>query len=157
MIELREEYKKRSIRFIDVWETQGWSMKLYGISYENEYPKNNLIQDAKELAVKILPLPAKTDARYGVGFIGIHEGAGANFIFIDWWSDENELNHHVYVASHDTPDHYEYATPKGLIACCWDLKVLSFERDSWVKTVLANPAGVPNIDEYMKLQLNEDV
>ncbi|MBB6452521.1 hypothetical protein HNQ94_000966 [Salirhabdus euzebyi] len=157
MITLQEKYKKRPIRFLELWEKEGWTMKLYGISYKSEYPRKELISKAKELASKTLPSPAVTDNRYGVGFIGIHDGLGASFIFIDWWSDENELNHHVYVASHEHPDEYEYFTPKGLIACCWDLKVLSFERDSWVKTVLDHPSGIPNVKEYLELQLNENV
>ncbi|CAI8941930.1 MULTISPECIES: hypothetical protein [Bacillus] len=66
------------------------------------------------------------------------------------------MNHHVYVSSHETPNRFEYVTHHGLIACCWDIKVLSFERDCWVKTVLDNPKDIPNIQEYVQMRLNED-
>lgn len=66
-------------------------------------------------------------------------------------------NEETYIASHETPNKFEYFTPHGLIACCWDVKVLSFERDSWIKAVLDNPKGSPNIQEYLQLRFNEDV
>ncbi|MBO8155823.1 MAG: isochorismatase [Bacillaceae bacterium] len=157
MIKLREKYKKRPIRFLDLWEHKGWRMKVYGISYGGDLPRKELIPKAKELAAQHLPVPAVTDNRYGVGFIGVHDGEGASFIFIDWWTNENELIHHVYVAPHETPDQFEYFNSKGLIACCWDLKVMCFERDSWVKTILNNPKGSPDIEEYLQQRLNEDV
>ncbi|MBY7142653.1 hypothetical protein KFZ56_06090 [Virgibacillus sp. NKC19-3] len=76
-------------------------------------------------------------------------------MFVDWWTNENELIHHVYVASHENPTDFEYVTPTGLIACCWDLKVLNFERDSWIEQVLNNPKGPPDIDGYLKCHLND--
>ncbi|MEE6208586.1 hypothetical protein U3A55_00230 [Salarchaeum sp. III] len=157
MIKLQSNYRKRSIRFHELWEYEGWIIKVYGISYLSEKPSERLIEVSKNLATDVLPNPAVKENRYGVGFICAHEGSGANFIFIDWWSNENELNHHVYVESHEKPYTFEYVTPQGLIACCWDLKVLSFERDSWVKSILNNPNGKPAINEYLSMQLNENV
>ena len=70
-------------------------------------------------------------------------------------ADENELHHHLYVSTLEEPASLEYVTPTGLIACTWDRRVLSFERDAWVEAVLANPSS-PDIDEYRARTLNED-
>lgn len=156
MIVLQETYRKRPIRFLEHWEQSGWRLKVYGIAYQGEYPRAHLIENAKGLARERLPPSPSTEGRYGVGFLGVHDGRGADFIFLDWWAEENELHHHVYVASHDQPDHFRYATPTGLIACVWDLQVLCFEREAWLQSVLANPSG-PDLDRYLRLQLNEDV
>ncbi|MCP3027713.1 GNAT family N-acetyltransferase [Halobacillus sp. A5] len=91
MIKIQSDYHKRPIRFIELWEDGGWSLKVYGISYLSDYPSNKLIDTSKELARDTLPFPAVTNNRYGLGFIGVHEGSGANFIFVDWWSNEIEL------------------------------------------------------------------
>ncbi len=155
MLKIEESYKKRAIRFLELWNHSGWTLKIYGITYQGEFPRSNIIERAKILACECLPNPAITENRYGVGFIGVHDGRGASFIFIDWWSDENELNHQVYVASHGNPEEFTYVTPTGLIACVWDLRVLCFEREAWIQTVLANSNG-PNVQEYLNLQLNED-
>ena len=92
---------------------------------------------------------------YGVGFIGIHDGRGAIFVFIDFWADENELHHHVYVAPKDQPAQLEYKTPSGLIACVWDLVVLGFERQAWIECALASP-NRPDLEAYLARTMNED-
>lgn len=75
---------------------------------------------------------------------------------MDFWADENELHHHVYVAPKDDSTNLTYMAPTGLTACVWDLRVLCFERQAWIETMLANPAG-PDLDAYLTRQLNEDV
>lgn len=54
------------------------------------------------------------------------------------------LNYHVFVTSYENPDQFEYVTLQGLIVFCWDLKVLSFERDSGVHTWLNKPKDTPS-------------
>lgn len=131
-------------------------MKLYGIAYRRETPRPELIEAARQTARERLPRPATTESRYGAGFLGIHDGRGANFVFIDWWQEENELVHHVFVSPADKPEMLEYKTPTGLIACVWDLRVLGFERQAWLDEVLTNPDG-PDIEGYLARRLNEDV
>jgi hypothetical protein len=143
------------IRFLEIWEQKGWRLKVYGITYQGEYPRPHLLEQAKALASDRLPALADAPGCYGVGFLGVHDGRGTDFLYLDWWAEENELHHHLSVVSHQRPDHFEYATPTGLIACVWDLRVLSFEREAWVASVLANPHG-PDLEHYLRLRLNED-
>jgi hypothetical protein len=97
MLKLTEPYAPRPIRFLGLWENAGWRMKVYGIAYRRSLPRADLIEAAQTIALGCLPQPAITDQRYGVGFIGIHDGRGASFVFIDWFADENELHHHVFI------------------------------------------------------------
>jgi hypothetical protein len=153
---LREPYEPRPVRFLEEWRHEGWRLKVYGIAYRRGLPRAELIGAAKRAARERLPRPAGGGGRHGVGFLGVHDGRGANFVFIDWWADENELHHHVYVSPADEPDNLEYVTPSGLSACVWDLRVQSFERDAWVEAVLKNPGG-PDVESYMARRLSEDV
>ncbi|GAA0417418.1 hypothetical protein GCM10008934_05440 [Virgibacillus salarius] len=157
LIELSESYQKRPIRFLELWEINDWKIKMYGISYKNDLPSHDLISKAKEIAQQSLPVPAITENRYGAGFVGVHDGKDANFIFVDWWSNENELQHHVYISTKEEPNMFKEYTNTSLIACCWDLKLMSFERDSWVGTVLNHPSGQPSVEEYLQKQLNVDI
>ena len=106
MIVLQEAYRKRPIHFLELWEQSGWRLKVYGIVYQAEYPRAHSIEKAKELASERLPLLADTEGCYAVGFLGVHDGRGADFVFIDWWAEGNELHHHVYTASHNQPVSY---------------------------------------------------
>jgi hypothetical protein len=156
LIKLLEPYQPRPIRFLELWQEAVWRIKVYGISYRRATPRDELVVAAKAIARPHLRRAEEERGGYGVGFLGVHDGRGANFVFTDYWANENELHHHVYVSPSDNPTLLEYATPSGLTACVWDLRVMCFERQAWLETVLANPAG-PDLDAYLACQLNEDI
>lgn len=156
MIELNEPYAPRPIRSLEHWAEAGLRLKVHGIGYRLMHPRAEVIDAARDLVQHELPQLIAGQNHYGVGFIGVHDGRGAIFVFIDFWADENELHHHVYVAPKDRPRKLEYKTPSGLIACLWDLAVIGFERQAWIHCVLANPSG-PDLEAYLSRQLNDDV
>jgi hypothetical protein len=83
MIVLQQAYRKPPVRFLELWEQSGWLLKVYGIAYQGEYPRARLIEKAKELASEGLLLLAGTEGCYDVGFLGVHDGRGADVVFID--------------------------------------------------------------------------
>jgi hypothetical protein len=156
-ITLKEPYKPRPIRFLELWREAGWSVKVYGIAYNRPLPRPEVIEAGMAVArPHLTEATASAPGGYRTGYLGIHDGRGANFVFFDFWADENELHHHVYVSPTDRPGEWEYVTPSGLIACVWDLRVMCFERQAWVDCVLANPEG-PDVAAYLATRLNEDV
>lgn len=154
LMQLQEPYQPRPIRFLELWQTAGWTLKLYGIAYRRPIPRPELLVAAKEVATAQLA-SIQTKNHYHLGFMGVHDGRGANFVFVDYWAEENELHHHVYVSPATQPAKLEYVTPAGLIACVWDLRVICFERQAWLETVLVNPAG-PDLQQYLERRLHED-
>ena len=129
---------------------------MYGIAYGRERPREELVEAAKQIVRERLTHSTNDDNHYGVGFLGVHDGRGANFVYLDYWADENELHHHVYTSASDELEGLRYATPTGLSACVWDLRVQAFERDAWVEEVLRNPRG-PDVEAYMARRLDEMV
>ena len=149
-------YQARAIRFLELWEIAGWRLKVYGITCGSGEPSAGLAAAGKRVVEeKLRQVDAAVD-HYGVGFLGIHEGETANFVFVDWWADENELHHHVWASAIDDPIALEYTTPSGVIACVWDIRLIGFERDAWVGAALQNSGG-PDLDDYLERRLNEDV
>ncbi len=156
MISLSEPYEPRTIRFLELWSPLGWRMKVYGIVRSEACPRPDLVLAAKEIALDLLENRTTQHSHYGVGFVGIHEGRGANFVFVDWWADENELHHHVFISSSDDLLSLKEKTRDDPTACVWDLGVLAHEREAWVDTVLANPKG-PDPDAYLARQMNREL
>jgi hypothetical protein len=152
---LREPYEPRPIRFLEEWTMDGWRLKVYGITYRRTRPRAELVETARRLARESLP-PASTNGNYAVGYVGVHDGRGANFIFVDWWADENELHHRVFAAPSDELINIPEITATGLSVCVWDLRVQCFEREAWLETVLQNP-NEDSFDDYLRRRLNEDV
>jgi GNAT superfamily N-acetyltransferase len=149
-------YKARAIRFLELWHVGDWRMKVYGIAYEGERPRAELVEAAKDVATERLRSVPASMRHYSVGFVGVHDGRTSNFVFVDWWADENELHHHVYVSPAEEPTRLSYITPTGLTACVWDLRVMGFERQAWLETVLKNSSGA-DVEAYLERRLNEDV
>src|SRR4051812_45440886 len=98
-----EPYKTRPIRFLELWETGGWRVKLYGISSLAERPQARLLKVAREIAKGTLPSPALNPTRYGAAFVTIHEAEMFNQIIVDWWERVNELRHRVFKAQPEQP------------------------------------------------------
>lgn len=153
-MQLIESYKLRSIRYIDLFDENGWRMKVYGISYEEEFPKPHAIEIGKKIARELLPQAAVSETHYGVGFIVIHEARDANFFLIDWWSHENAINHHIFTSPFEFPEKVEKIT-EGPNICVWELRVIGYERQAWLDNVLANPMG-PDVERYLSFRLNEN-
>jgi hypothetical protein len=145
-------YAARSIRFLELWEPGGWRIKVYGISHRPTPPSAPLVEAARAAARGILVQPAVSPGRYGIGFMGVHEGRGENLVFVDWWGNENELFHHVFVSSPRAPGQLEDVTMTSRSACVWDLAVIDFERRAWIRTVLSRPED-PDLEEYLRAHL----
>jgi hypothetical protein len=147
MVELAEPYARRPVSSLGLWRPGEWRIKRYGISYGRPTVRAELAAAAEAAAERVLPSPAVTPTRYGVGFLGVHDGRGGNFVYVDWWERENELHHHLFFSNADDPGELRAATPDDAVACVWDLAVIGHERDAWVRHVLV-PA-VPDLDGYL--------
>lgn len=147
-------YQPRPIRFLELWQPAGWRLKLYGIAYLKERPGAELIAAAKRVLEPLLATAAEPN--YRVGFAGVHAGKTADFVFLDFWADENELHHHVFVSPIGKPEELRCVTGTGLTACVLDLRLQAFERDAWVAHVLQHGAA-PDFDGYLAATLNADV
>ena len=151
-----EAYAPRPVRPMGVRAFGDWTLKLYGIAYGREEPSPELVQAALRAADSTLPAPARSDDRYGLGFLGIHDGRDSNFVFVSWWENQNELQHRVFYSALNRPGELRPATPQEPIACVWDLSVIAHEREAWIRHVLSRPHGA-DPDAYLADALSADV
>lgn len=156
MISLQGPYETRPIRYEGIWEHGGWKLKVYSAANDGPRARDELVDAVKKRATEVLPQPALTKNRYGVGFLCAHDARGGCFAFVDWWADENELHHHLFSGPKDDPDQLAPVGPDGLTACVWDLAVMAFERQAWLETVLARLQG-PDLEGYLDRHLDADI
>lgn len=128
-------------------------MKLYGIAWQQELPRPELLEAAKRVAADILG--NETANNYKVGFIGAHDGRNACFVFVDFWGNENELFHRVYLSRLNEPQSLMVAKSLDSSVCVWDLHLQNFEREAWIKHILRKPTA-PDFDAYLAEHLHED-
>ena len=153
---LSGDYRTRPVSFLELWEIGDWKLKAYGITYAGALLEQNLVDASRQITIERLKVSASGTNHYGVGFVGIHQAKTGNFVFVDWWANENELHHHVYVSSSAEPAKLEYGTPNGPSACTWDLFLIGHERDAWVKHVLKH-SEAPDLEGYLMERLYADV
>ncbi len=147
-----KRYEARSFRFIEAISFRDWRMKLYGIAWKGELPRSALIERAKQIAAE--QLGKETSPNYKVGFIGVHDGRDACVVFVDFWGNENELFHRVFLSRANQPLTLAPASPADSSVCVWDLHLQAFEREAWIRHVLRK-SNHPDLDGYLAERLNE--
>jgi hypothetical protein len=147
-----QAYRTRPIQFLELWNLNGWRLKVYGISARHPTLTPTLI-DTKILAKAkktagstafSAPPPANA---YGLGYVIVHEGRYGCWLLLDWWTDEILLQHQLYRAAEESPHPFNRVAT-DLVACLWELKVIAFESDAWISTIKASESGA-TLDGYL--------
>jgi len=139
-------YQQRCIHPLGIWSFGSWRFKVYQIKLSSS---NNLEQDVLAAARAVIPdviaKYADCSNNYNAGFIGLHRGRRGLFLFVDWWADEKELHQRCFYTDQGCiclqPTSYE-----DPIGCVWDLKLIAFEAECWVRHFLAQSHSV---DAYL--------
>jgi hypothetical protein len=152
---LRGPYQPRSVDFLCGADLGDWVVKLYGIAPRGRSVRATVSEAALAAAQRMLPAPAVSPDRYGVGFVIAHDAPRRCYALICWWAEENEIHQRILSAP---ADHPEQLSPHAsdAVGCVWELSVTDFERRAWITHVLANPNG-PDIEGYLAQEYRDDV
>ena len=145
-------YIVRPVEFIDQVESDGWRLKVYAISATSLPVPNEIVSAGLEKVLPHLPQPAVTEDRYGVGFLVIHQGTLRNWFLLDWWEQEDIIHHQLFSSPLDNPRNISAEPDKSLVACVHELRVVNFESEAWIKTVLCEN-GKSSFEDYLQLRL----
>ena len=136
-------YQPRPLSFLGPKSIQGYQLKTYAIRYGDELFNPDRFAGAWALAADILPQPAMAPERPGVGFAILHQGKTADYFILCWWDHQNELPTKVFLSG---PEGWRPAAV-GESFCVWDLRVMWWEREAYVATVLAGRSD--GLDDYL--------
>lgn len=137
-------------------------LKWYGI---NANPSRNLpstIVDAELMSAargiaRELLTSKLSDGAHGLGFGVLHQGTLGNWLLINWWARGILLYQRVYQAGPESAATFVLRTD-GLLACIWELSVLSFERDAWVRSIRESSHGRGSqVESYLEARFDDDV
>ncbi len=146
-----DRYIARPIDFIDQVNSEGWRIKVYGISAKSLPLPEGIVSEVLKNVLSHLPKPAVTEQRYGVGFLIIHQGTLRTWILLDWWENEDIMHHKLFSSPLDKPSAITAEADKSLIACVHELRVITFESEAWIKTVLGCDDH-SDVDNYLELR-----
>ncbi len=150
-----DPYVARPIKFIDLVDSEGWRIKVYGISAKSLPLPKKVVSEGMKYALSHLPQPALSEQRYGVGFLIIHHGMMRNWYLMDWWEKEDIIHHKLFSSALDKPSSISGEPDKSLIACVHELRVITFESEAWIETVLSRD-DKPSFENYLRRRLTSD-
>ncbi len=133
-------YSPRLVKALPPLDVRGRVLKVYGIFAEPE--RRSTLPEPEWLrqqAASVLHEPLQQED-HPVGFLILHYGMDGNYLLVSQWYDANMLKHWVRGSAVDAEGKSAVFAPLAqpdLIACIWELEVIRFERDAWVRTVLA--------------------
>lgn len=127
-----EPYVSRPIKFIDQVNSEGWRIKVYGIAPKSKPLPTEVVTEGMVNVLSHLPQPYVTEQRYGVGFLIIH--------------------HKLFSSPLDKPSAISREPDRSLIACVHELRVIAFESEAWISTVLCQN-DAPSFDNYLMLRM----
>ncbi len=148
-----DPYVSRPIKFIDQVNSKGWRIKVYGISAKSKPLPKEVVAAGMKSVLSHLPQPPLTEQRYGVGFMVIHHGTMRNWYLLDWWENEDIIHHKLFSSPLDKPGSVSTEPDKSLIACVHELKVVTFESEAWINTVLCQD-DASRFENYLGLRLD---
>ena len=150
-----DHYIARPIEFIDRVNSEGWRIKVYGMSAKSLPLPEGMVSQVLKKVLSHLPQPAVTKQRYGVGFLIIHQGTMRNWILLDWWEKEDIIHHKLFSSPLNRPSAVTAVADKSLIACVHELRVITFESEAWIKTVLDRDDNL-DFEKYLILRFNSE-
>lgn len=150
-----ESYVKRPVTFIRQLNVDDWRLKIYGLSAVSDHVPRELVDTATSKVISHLPSPASSEHRYGVGFVIVHRGTLRNWFLLDWWEYDDILFHKLFSSPLDEPGSISFEQEVPAVACVHELRIISFESEAWIKTVLrGNPE--PGLDDYLNCRFDKD-
>lgn len=136
-------YGERAARFAALHRSGEWTVKVYTIDAGGPVRAADVMGAAVARIPDLLPdVVAGGRGTSGTGgdvhgeaFAILHAGADAVWLLVHWWADTCLLHGRMVAARLDDPTVFSGSVPETLIACTWELAVIQFERDAWVRNV----------------------
>jgi hypothetical protein len=151
-----ETYQTRPIRFLEIYDCEGWQVKIYSISTKSEFVSDEQLGLAKGQLPNWLQKSNTTALEtYRIATFIVHEAKEGCFAVLSWWIDENMLQLFAYLRLYGAPD-FKLYSGNGIVCCVWEMAVLCFERTAWTEYVLKRH-GNPDFKTYLQQQLHTDI
>lgn len=145
---LPASYSRRLVTAHPPVEAAGRTYKVYGlfadVGRRSEFPDTDTLR--REIDGRAAK-PHPND--HGVGFVIRHLGRDGDYLLISEWHGGDMLRHRV--SGTELGGRCLAPLPvDDLVACVWELEVIRFERDAWVRTVLAaSPPAATAFEGYL--------
>lgn len=142
-----QDYAPRRFRRMGLWTLGDFRCKAYAILADGQVMPDAACQAAARdyLAADLPAAAVREGDAFPLGFAMLHAGATALFLLGDWWAHDDVICQRTAIASGPGAP-FVSADDRPLLACLWEMVVLSHERDAFVRHLAK---ADPDIDAYL--------
>lgn len=133
-------YAPRPVRVLPAISLEGWKLKPYRVLGREAVVDAPLDRATLEAVFAELPEAAQAPGRPGFGFIIEHLASPLDYIVLCWWQNKNEMITRILVREAGAPWRL---TDGSESFCVWDLDIMWFERNAFIRTMLSIPEHDP--------------
>ncbi|WJR78655.1 hypothetical protein [Bradyrhizobium sp. NP1] len=162
-----QAYRHRPVRFIELWRpVDDWSLKVYGINADQARNTGATILDAQLLAAAKSVIAGTlrrqefaSESIHKAGYVILHQGVLGNWLLLDWWSHHILWNQLLFRSETVKAPTFTPVT-NGITGCVWEIGLMAFERDAWVRLVLQAGEAVSRgeaLKAYFATTFNGDI
>lgn len=143
-IPMSPRYQARPTRLSNVWDCDGWQMKVYQITSQGTSLPREVLDAGLEFLRDNVVWPSNATNR--LGFVILHTGQDLLWMQSKIWVDDI-LRQFVFCSPLSKPAAFTHSPLPGFNECVWELEVTKHERDAWVNHVLSQTE--PDFDAYL--------
>ncbi len=121
-------------------QSETWQLKPYRILGRTYDGAPTLDQAAIDLIASDLPDPASLSHCPGLGFVIEHLATPVDYLVLCWWQNKNEIITRIYIRGAGAAWR---PTDGNESFCVWDLDIMWFERNAFIRTMLSFPVHDP--------------
>ena len=140
-----EQFQARQTLLLPPAQSKGWHLKRYAILADGRKFDETVAAAATEAAINRLPPAGElhdAEGNHGVGFQIIHfaeQVASVSPVF--YWQWGSVLANTIQMrANWKTPTQFSDGIA-GVVGCVWEMQIVIFETDAWMRTVLGHQEG----------------
>ena len=99
--------------------------------------------------------PTEDADEHKCGFAILHHARDGTYLLASRWFGGNMLKHEVFMVQGPAgAARLESIAASRIVACVWELEVIKFERDAWVRTAMAGLGKPESLDAYFAAQMS---
>jgi hypothetical protein len=147
-------YLPRWVEAKNIITLNGYRLKPYSMHLSAKENKRVLSdKELQRLLQKCLTAPADP-LDHGVGFVIIHYARDGDYLLVSRWYGGNMLKHELFRVSYTKQGwRADPLRSTNIVACVWELQVITFERQAWVYTAMAKGGTEASFGMYLKTTL----
>lgn len=145
-------YLPRWVESEELIAVNGYRLKPYSMHLSDRKQKPTIAPAELGSLLKNCVPASVEQLDHGVGFLMVHYARDGDYLLISRWYGGNMLKHELFrLTETGSGWQAEPLRSTNIVACVWELQVITFERQAWVCTAMAKGGTEASFNSYLQM------